>query len=203
MTMTAQNKPEALQPHPLHAPEARRTYMWAEVVTAFGVTFGLVAMLRALLELSLVSVLVWAAVLLITIRASRRLRDRAWESTPGAYGTRRWRARRNPARLAHEGVGSLVVGVTGAVVLASTSASPWAVSVVAGFATYFAVAVACVSTRDVNRTAVRLVGPVALLFTVIVIAALPQTAANLYSVAIGALVGAPLGVVAGVMVRHR
>ena len=37
----------AQQPHPLHDPDARRTYMLAEIVRAFGLTFGMVAAAKA------------------------------------------------------------------------------------------------------------------------------------------------------------
>lgn len=198
MTMATMH---AQQPHPLHDPDARRTYMLAEIVRAFGLTFGMVAGLRALIEPSIASGVVGAVAVLVTILAARLLRLRAWESTSGAHGIRRWAAQPNPARLAGDGVMTVVVVVVGGAVLMTTD-SPWATTVVAAFAAYFGVALACLFTRkDLARTAIRLTGPVAVLAGVTVFAALPQTSANVYSVAAGALLGCGFGVLAGVMVR--
>ena len=193
----------AQQPHPLHDPDARRTYMLAEIVRAFGFTFGMVAALRAMIEYSIASGLVGAVAVVVTILVTRLLRMRAWESTSGAYGVRRWAAQQNPARLAGDAVMALVVVVVGGAVLVTTD-SPWTTTVVAAFAAYFGVALACLFTRkDVARTAIRLIGPLAVLAGVATFAALPQTAADVHSVAVGALLGAGFGLLAGIAVRIR
>lgn len=177
--------------------------MLAEIVRAFGLTFGMVAALRALLEPSIASGVVGVVAVMVTILTARLLRLRAWQSTSGAHGVRRWAAQPNPARLAEDGVMTLVVVVVSGAVMVTTD-SPWAATVVAAFAAYFGVALACLfKRRDLARTAIRVAGPVAVLVGVAIFAALPQTNADVYAVASGALLGAGFGVLAGVTTRIR
>lgn len=206
--MTATNRDHVqLQPHPLDEPDARGLFLAAEVVTVVGFTGTLIFLLGAiggtwpLLTGYALSVML----LIATALGGRTLRSRAWDATPGAFGARRWRAPRNPARfvrpigdtLVLTGVGVWVLGAYyGAdpdiAALIATSLAMW-------FAGGFIGSVFARRGRDYSVLAVRLVGPIAVLALALIASPAQHHLSTLF---VAAFLGA-MSLVAGLMVTRK